>query len=242
MFGILLLSSFGYAQTATVGKDFVLWADIKTSTDFYSADSANITLIQPNGSTFISNEAMQNVATGQFRFNFTPSQTGTWYSYVKFYNSSQDIIAVASDSFTVQNNNFGGLSLNMAGFEGIILLIAITIVLAILLFFAFRLEGEHYVLHLLIIFMSVAMLLLIPKVALDYNDHCGLLPTTMADNGTINYGYVCVENTNTTANTLYKGVALFVIVFGIYALWFGIYSLYKFFARKFGFKVESDDE
>jgi len=119
------------------------------------------------------------------------------------------------------------------------LIAGIGIVCFLLLYFAFNLKEEHFLMQLLTLFFFVFLMFLIPKAALDYNDNCGMVinQTTRsfidANNFTdINsYTYYCEPNTKTTAVTFYKIITWFVRMFALYVLIYLIWYSFRWINR-----------
>jgi len=105
---LVLISLFAsmscYADAGITNESFTIFADVVSNGSFYPADSANVTVYLPNSSIFINNKEMINIEIGKFIYNYTPNESGTWYATANFYNSTGDIITVASQSFSVMDN------------------------------------------------------------------------------------------------------------------------------------------
>ena len=91
-----------HADLGTVNESMTLYADVISNGSFYpDATDANISIYTPDSSLYISNQQMTLFSIGKFIYNFTPNESGTWYATAIFYNSTGDVITVASQSFAV---------------------------------------------------------------------------------------------------------------------------------------------
>ena len=115
------------------------------------------------------------------------------------------------------------------------LIIGIGVVCFLLLYFAFNLKEQHFLLQLLALFFFIFLMFLIPKAALDYNDNCGMVinqtsrsfidANNFTDTNT--YMYYCEPNNKTTALIFYKTVTWFVSMFALYVLIYLIWYSFK---------------
>lgn len=120
------------------------------------------------------------------------------------------------------------------------LTIGIGIVIFLLFYFAFKLNDDaerdkgFAILKLILILFAVFMLILLPKVAIDYQDHCDFVVrnTTESVGGNFTeygYDYVCETNPYSTPQTFHKAVSLFIKVFGLFiGVWFTYHVLMYF--------------
>ena len=101
------------------------------------------------------------------------------------------------------------------------LILAIGIVCFLILKIAFNLDEQHFLLKLLLIMITLSIMILIPKVAVDTNDHCDfvLSNTTVSGNLTsYQYDHLCVENVKRTDTIFYKSYLFFLLIFVLYVL------------------------
>jgi len=125
---LIFFSSFAFADIGYVNQTMELYADVIGNGTFYPADSANISIFNPNGTPYIQNQEMNTFGIGKFIYNFTPNESGTWYAVATFYNSSADVITVASQSFAVLSDVLEEFNMFLAPY----LIILIGILFAIL--------------------------------------------------------------------------------------------------------------
>ena len=111
--------------------------------------------------------------------------------------------------------------------NGIIVLLSIFFVIILLLFFSFKLEKEHIFLKLFCLIFAFWILLLVPKVAIDYSGDCIITATNSTTLGnTTSYVYEsrCYASPHTTTTTLYEALLFFlkalIIYFGIFYFWY----------------------
>jgi hypothetical protein len=82
------------------------FADIHNGSVFYDADTASITVYNPNEVIVVNDQPMQKFATGRFVYNTSYEAIGIHYAYVDFKNSTGGVIAQGSQSFAIR----GGIS------------------------------------------------------------------------------------------------------------------------------------
>lgn len=100
LFLFLLISSVYAGDIGTVNQPIILWADIMNGTNYLPGTTANITIKTPTYSTIINNSAMTQLQTGAFYYNFTPNETGVYYTYSQFY-SGVTLLGTASSTFYI---------------------------------------------------------------------------------------------------------------------------------------------
>ena len=227
---LFVLSSSVFASDGCFVNENCTWWATMTNGDFIDS-SANITLIDPSGNVLVNNQAMTEISTGKFIYYYSHNITGNHLGFAHFYNDS-GIIATATQSLQVKVPEIG-ISTGGIDLSGIILIVGLLGMAILLLVIATKLSVDDYgILQLIIIICAVLLLVMVPKAALDYKDHCALTPTnlTISSTGNLeyNYDYVCVENENTTTRTFYLTVIRIVWVVSIYAFIYGLYILYKF--------------
>lgn len=133
--------------------------------------------------------------------------------------------------------------------EALPLIIGLGISAFLVLYFVFLWDKkEHIFLRILGSFFFVILLFLIPKAALDYDDHCevvvNLTKSTYHNNSVLLYknetythDYVCVEQERSTSSIFYKTILWFQRIFFAYILVYFIYRMFlveitaKFMAR-----------
>jgi len=216
-----------------VNENCTWWATM-TNGDFIDS-SANITIIDPSGSVIVNNQEMTQISTGKFIYYYQHNLTGNHLGYAHFYNDS-GIIATATQSLQVKIPEIG-ISTGGIDLSGIMLIFGLICMAVIFLAVASRLQIKDYgILQLLLVICSILLLLLVPKAALDYKDHCALTPVnlSMSDTGSLdyNYDYVCVENENTTSRSFYLIMIRLTWIIAMYAFIYGLYVLYKFIKSK----------
>jgi hypothetical protein len=103
-FLLFLLVPFVAAQeTAVLNDNYTLWADITTGSEFYSNDYTTLIIYDPQLQEQY-NTNMTQFSTGVYYYSFIPNVTGDWYAQVYFYNSSNDVVALATSTITVLND------------------------------------------------------------------------------------------------------------------------------------------
>lgn len=112
--------------------------------------------------------------------------------------------------------------------EGLIQVFGIGIAIFLMLFISFNIdEKKHFLFKLVTLFFAIGLLLLLPKTAMDYKNHCEFVVVNVensAPNDIYTYDYVCSNNPNTTANTFYNSVLWFTRIFMIYV---GLYFAWE---------------
>ena len=95
--------SFGL-ELVPLNQEYTLWADVTANGEFYDAFYAQITLIDPNQTTQISNQNMTKLSTGVFYYNYTFDTKGEWFGFVEFYNTTDNRVAIASQTLIVRDS------------------------------------------------------------------------------------------------------------------------------------------
>jgi len=115
--------------------------------------------------------------------------------------------------------------------EGLILIIGVLTLAIVLLFLAINITPDDKgVLQILLLIFAVILFLLVPKITLDYNEHCEIQPTTHTVTGNVTtntYDYVCFENTQSTASIFYIIIIQLSYILSFYAFIYGLFKLYK---------------
>jgi hypothetical protein len=228
---LLLLSFASASDGCFVNENCTWWATITSGAELYDVDSATLTIVNPTGNIVATSEAMTEVQIGTFIYQYSHNLTGNYLGYTQFIKDGL-VVSTASQSLQVKIKEIGASSPG-ANMEGILLLLAIFAIGCVLLFAAYKVQIEDYgVLNLFLIICAVIAFLLVPKVALDYNDHCSLVPTNMTsgDTGAVvySYDYVCAENENSTARTFYVFMTWIARILTFYAFMYGLYKLYSY--------------
>ena len=167
----LLLLSFAYASDGGVVDENVTWiADAFQQPNFADIQEVNITIYYPNQTIFQANKTMVNFGNGKYRYEMLPNQTGNWYAYVEFYNTTSKI-GTASQSMEIREADF------MSGTEGIIafniftFLIGYGIFIAIVLYILSRFNEEkakEVIIYKIIVYGFIFFTtIMIPKSILD---------------------------------------------------------------------------
>ena len=230
MLGLFLLCSFVCASDGCFVNENCTWWATMTNGDFITS-TANITIIDPTGNVIVDNEAMTVISTGKFIYHYQHNLTGNHLGYAYFYNETGKI-EVAQQSLQVKVPEIG-ISTGGVDLSGMLLVIGLLSMAVIFLVIASRLQVKDYgILQMLLIICAIIFLILVPKAALDYKDHCALTPTnlTMSNTGSLeyNYDYICVENTKSTTNSFYWVIIRFTWILSMYALLYGLFIGYKF--------------
>lgn len=115
--------------------------------------------------------------------------------------------------------------------DALTLIIGIGIAGFLMLYLAFKLEREHYLLRLILIFFFFYALILIPKAAMDEKNYCDFVVkniTTSAPVDHYEYAYLCASNSNTTTSTFYVMITWLLRLFGLYILVYMSYAMFKY--------------
>jgi hypothetical protein len=161
---VLLVAPLSFADTVygTVNKQANLYATI-ISTDFYPSSQANITIINPQLVTVITNKAMTSLGTGKYVYNYTPNLTGEYLVSVQFFNSTGGLLGTGTNLLESQTSPFLGGESSMA----FVTLIAIGIALASLLYLTFKLDKEYMPIKLLFLIVSMGLIVLSAYTAVE---------------------------------------------------------------------------
>lgn len=103
IFGLVFLLCISIASAEVYYNDTqsTIYADALSSSS--TITDAFITITYPNGTEVISQEAMTQIMTKVFLFNFTPNETGTYFTYTNFYNGAT-LLGNGSSTFSVLAN------------------------------------------------------------------------------------------------------------------------------------------
>jgi hypothetical protein len=110
------------------------------------------------------------------------------------------------------------------------------------LYISFKLDAQHNILKIFTIFFALSILLIIPRVLIDYPSNCSLVVGTQnistvvgthISNTTTSLGYTTYCGTSKDSATIFLSsqMALFYIIM-IYVLFYGGYYLYKKFIER----------
>lgn len=113
------------------------------------------------------------------------------------------------------------------------LIISIGIVCFLLLYFSFNLEKKHFLLKLIITFVVFFMVLLIPKININY-ENCTNEITNQTISGNITtyeYKLICKEQTSQTGLSFYKNYLTYIVIFIIYIFVYFVYEVLNFFNK-----------
>ena len=80
-----------------------MYADITANGAFFNVNRTTVNIIDKNNNTILTTTDMTKIGTGQYAVNFTPNQSGTYYEYFTYYNST-GMFGQSSDSLTVVDN------------------------------------------------------------------------------------------------------------------------------------------
>lgn len=126
LFLVTLFSVFGN-EIATVDEEHLIWADIISGANFFSVNSVQINIYNPQ-KTLTYSDNMTFFSAGQYTYNFTPDITGAWYAVVTYYNTTSKIATSTSTITVIQNQ--GDIMINES-----ILLVLIGIALVFLAYY-----------------------------------------------------------------------------------------------------------
>lgn len=232
--GIFLLTTFVSASDGCFVNENCTWWATMTNGDFIDS-SANITIINPSGVVIVDNVAMTEISVGKFIYKFQHNITGNYLGYAYFYNDT-GVIDVADQSMQIKIPEIG-VSTGGVDLSGMMLIVSLLGFSILLLYIVTRLDVKDFgILKLILIICAVMLLIMVPKAAMDYKDHCALTPTnlSMSQTGSLeyNYDYVCVENVKSTTTTFYVVVIRFVWILSMYAFIYGIIILYQYIKLK----------
>ena len=138
---LFLVPAFA-TELPTLNEDYTIWATITQDNILFNAQNATITLINPSGSTVITDAQMTEYSTGIFTYDFNFTIIGEWFGIVNFYNTTS-LIATTSNSIIVRE-----IQDNMIP-DNFLIIILITM----LGFFAFYIKNYALLLSTGILFM-----------------------------------------------------------------------------------------
>ena len=116
--------------------------------------------------------------------------------------------------------------------DPVAVVVGLSLLSLLIVFFAFNIDEEHFLLKLLLLFVFMASLVLIPKSILDQKDHCGFVVTSSTVSGGVTsftYDYLCSSNPKTTGLTLLKIVYAFITSFCLYVFVYLVYHVLDWF-------------
>lgn len=208
---IVIATDVGYVnQTMTVFSSHPL-----AISGYFDNVTAYISILFPDGTqSILSQQAFPSPdIPGVFGYNYTPNQTGTYYTTTQFYNSTDDI-GTGSDTFFVKTADIA----ENDGMTGLGVIIAIGIAIAIFAYLAFAFksenEGTNTVWRVMSMIMMVLLLVLLAWSSIDSNQACAFVP---GSNGA--YTLQCVDGP-ATAGTMFLKLMLVVMV--IFFVWISV--------------------
>jgi len=149
------------ADGCITGTNCTWWLYTTSGGDFYNADHANVTIYHPNGTLQSANTSMSKVSDGIYRYDSIPNTTGNYMGCMEAYNTTSRI-GIVCESKEARENIMGGNE-----FIGLIGIIALSIFIFALLYFAFKLEKENGLLQILLLFIVNAMFVLIGSITIS---------------------------------------------------------------------------
>lgn len=155
---LLLFPAVMADDFATVNKQVTLWTDVTTGTAYYPTTGVNITIYNSTGGVVLANAAMQSVSTGLYKYNFTPTSSGVFYTSSVAYNNTYAVIGLSGSTFTVSER---GVEM------GLVILFAIAFIMAAMLFLTFQLDDEYKAIKLLLLLVSVGLFVLMAYVGVE---------------------------------------------------------------------------
>jgi hypothetical protein len=103
----VLFSSFVFATPTQINTPYDVWAQITNVSIPIDVDNTTLTILYPNGSTFVSDYNMSFISTGLYKYTFTPAVLGNWYLEAHF-NKNNVVVGTSSDNLEVLQNYVGG--------------------------------------------------------------------------------------------------------------------------------------
>ena len=120
--------------------------------------------------------------------------------------------------------------------EGLILMVGVLSLAIVLLVLSVIVKLEDKgVFNVLLLIFSLILFLLIPKISLDYNEHCEIKAvneTVLGNVTSYSYDYVCFENSKSTASVFYRIVIRLSYILSFYAFMYGLYKLYAYIKER----------
>lgn len=133
---IFLLCNICYASDwGYVDQNITLWADAINETKYININHTEITIYDAQGNIKILSQNMSNVATGLYKYVYTPNTTGVHYASVQYFNSSANSIGYASQSFAIHQDGDIVLEDSLLYFIIVLGIVAIAIIYLIALNF-----------------------------------------------------------------------------------------------------------
>lgn len=107
LFSLLLLSvpSVAASSGGLTFDNTTFWASIFNGTTYFDADSADITIIHPNGSVFVQNDSMDLFSLGVFKYENIPQINGNYYVSVDFAKNNTFILTADDTLYVVESVN-----------------------------------------------------------------------------------------------------------------------------------------
>lgn len=217
----LVVASSVYAADAEgyVNQSVLVWAHIRYYDQFYPANGANITILNPDQLTYaVTNQAMTEYATGQFYYNFTPTFEGNYIYNVVFYNTTFAIGGSSANLYIREQQPTTMTDANLG------LILAGMLATIVLIFLAFVLERiDERLAPFKILFLVVGFFALVATLgqAIATNEYCTFIP-----NGG-SYTLLCEAAESSAAQGLYIVTLWIAYGFVVIVVLFLLYSAYK---------------
>lgn len=227
LLALLLLIPLALASDGCfVNKNCTRWAGITASGSLYEADSANFTVINPEGNYIIIKVQMDKI-NETFKYVGTYNKTGNYFGYTEFIKNGA-VIDTALETWQVKVFEIGpGGQINNMNNIGMILGVGVFCVL--LLIISNILGEKHFFWKLFTVLFVIFTLGIIVKASVDGYQNCNVvLSSTSTDsNGSLVYNYEeqCVGTELNTGKMFLRSNYILLSALGLYILVFGIYLI-----------------
>jgi len=172
---IIAATTVAAADGCITGNNCTWWLYTTSGTGYYDSDHANITIYHPNGTVQSANTSMSKVSEGIFRYDSIPNTTGNYMGCMEAYNTTSRIGIVCESKESRED------IMSSTAFAGLTGIIALSIFIFSLLYFAFKLEKENGLLQILLLFIVNAMFVLIGWITISI----GVVGATIFYNSTL---------------------------------------------------------
>lgn len=234
---LLMLFSMTLAVQASDGcfinENCTWWATIGSGSGFYDADSANLTIIDPDGLVVFSDEVMTNVQIGTFIYTYKHNKTGNYLGYTEFIESGA-VISTASQSLQVKIKEIGAPG-KVENMNNIAMILGVGVFCAVLLIIAFSLDKQHAIWKLFTVLFVIFTLGIVVKASVDGYQNCNVLLTnTSTDaNGNLVYNYAeqCVGSELSTGKMFLNSNRILLSSLSVYILVFLLYIVTDQFTK-----------
>jgi hypothetical protein len=216
----LLPVSFADTIYGTAGQQAKLYGDVFSGTDYYNAASANVTIINSNLSTVITNQGMTKIATGRLYYNYTPTLTGEYYVTVRFYDISGTLLGTGSNLLEVTPINFSG-SQNMS----LEVIITIIVLIIFILLVIFKVEEKYGWIKVIGFIFCFVLILLAAFASVESQKVC--VPTY--NSGVL--AVSCATSSNVSGTILYTLMLYLLGAIVTYSVIFALYQAIKYFIK-----------